>query len=66
MFLWHIVCKEGLLFDLDKIVIILNLSPPMNVKQIRATLGHTRYYHEFIRGYVMITTPMKKLMEKDA
>ena len=63
MLLGHIVCKEGLLVDPAKIVLILNLPPPMNVKKLRATLGHTRYYH--IRGYAAITTPMKKLLNKD-
>ena len=66
MFLGNIVCKEGLLVDPSKIVLILNLPPPMNVNKLRATLGHTGYYHKLIRGYAMITTPMEKLLNKDA
>ena len=31
-----------------------------------ATLGHTGYYHNFIKGYTTITTPMEKLLKKDA
>ena len=31
---------------------------------LRATLGHTGYYHKFIRGYATITAPMEKLLNK--
>ena len=42
--LGHIVCKEDMLVDLAKITIIVDLPPPMTVKNLRATLGNTRYY----------------------
>ena len=45
---------------------MLSLPPPMNVKMLRATLDHIGYYRKFIRGYVPITTPMEKLLKKDA
>ena len=64
--LGHIVCKEGLLVDLAKIALILILPSLTNVKMLRATLGHTCYYRKFIRGYAAITTPMEKLLKKDA
>jgi hypothetical protein len=28
-------------------------------------LGHTGYYHKFIKGYVQITKPMEKLLKKE-
>ena len=65
MLLGHIVCKEGLLVDPVKIVLILSLPPPTNIKLLCATLGHRRYYRKFIRGYAAITTPMEKLLNKD-
>ena len=61
----HIVYKEGMLVDPTKLRIIINLPPLRNVKQLRATLGHTRYYRKFIRRYQAITTPMLKLLNKD-
>jgi hypothetical protein len=60
------VCKQDLLMDPTKIAVILYLQPPTSVKQIRETLSHTGYYRKFIKGYVQITTPMKKLLKKEA
>ena len=42
--LGHIVCKEGIKVDFAKIKIILDLKPPVNPKQVRVLMGHTRYY----------------------
>ena len=64
MLVGHIISKKGLLVDLAKIELILSLSPPTNVNMLRETLGHTGYYHKFIRGYAAITSPMKKLLKK--
>jgi hypothetical protein len=63
--LGHIVCKQGLLVDLVKITVIVNLPAPKTVCQLRAALGHTGYYMKFIKGYAQFTTPMEKLLRKD-
>ena len=39
--LGHVVCRDGILVDLAKIAIILDLLPPTTIEQLRATLGHT-------------------------
>jgi hypothetical protein len=65
IFLGHLVCKRGLLVDLIKIAVIVNLPPPNSVRRLRATFGHTNYYRKFIKGYVQITPPMEKLLKKD-
>ena len=49
-----------------KVEIILDLPLPTLVMQLRSILGHTGYYQKFIRGYTEITTPMEKLLKKDA
>ena len=64
MLLGHIVCKKGLLVEPMKIVLTLSLPLPKNVKILRETLGHTRYYCKFIRGYAAITALMEKLLKK--
>jgi hypothetical protein len=63
--LGYVVCKQGMLVDPAKIVVIVNLPPPKSVRQLRATLGHTRYYRNFIKRYAQITMPMEKLLKKD-
>ena len=47
--LGHVVCKDGIKVDMEKIKIILDLKPLTNPKQIRVFLGHTSYYQKFIR-----------------
>jgi hypothetical protein len=50
--------------DPTKIAVIVNIPAPKTVLQLRETLGHTRYYMKFIKGYTQITTPMEKLLRK--
>eukprot|EP00253_Pinus_taeda_P011078 PITA_11078 len=64
--LGHVVCIQGLMVVPTNIVKIINLEAPRSVKQLRATLGHTRYYRKFIQPYAQITAPMDKLLKKDA
>jgi hypothetical protein len=49
--LGHVVCKQGLLVDHAKSFVIVNLSPPKLMHQLKSTLGDTRYYKNFIRGF---------------
>ena len=37
----------------------------MNVNMLQEMVGHTGYYHKFIKGYATITAPMEKLLKKD-
>jgi hypothetical protein len=61
-----VVCKQGLLVDLAKIVVIMDLQPPTLVRQMRETMVHTGYFMKFIKVYAQITTPMEKLLKKEA
>ena len=45
-FLGHIVCREGVLVDPSKFVVILNMCPPTTYKQLRSMLGYMGYYHK--------------------
>ena len=63
--LGHVLCKQGLLVDLAKIVVIVNLPPPNSVCQLKSKLGHIGYYRKFIRGYAQIIVPMENLLKKD-
>ena len=63
--LGYVVCNKGLLVDPAKIIVILELTSPTSVKQLRVTFSHTGYYRNFIKGYVQITTPMENLLKKE-
>ena len=63
--LGHVVCRQRVLVDPAKIAIIIDLPPPTIVKQLRETLGHTRYHQKIIKGYADVTTPMENLLKKD-
>jgi hypothetical protein len=41
--LGHVVYKKGFLVDLAMIALVVNFPPPKSVRQLRTTLGHTRY-----------------------
>ena len=64
--LGHVVYHDGILVNPTKVAIILDLPLPTSVMQLRSVLGHIGYYRKFIRGYAEITTPMDKLLKKDA
>jgi hypothetical protein len=64
--LGNIVCKQGLLVDPSKIVIIVDLPPPTSVRQLCTALGYSGYYRKFIKGYAQIKTPIEKLLKKES
>jgi hypothetical protein len=63
-FLGHIVCREGVLVDPAKVLVIVNMPPLTSAKQLRSMLGHIGYYRRFIRRYENITTLLENLLKK--
>ena len=64
-FLGHIVSKEGIRVDQSKIEVILEWKPPRNVTKVRSFLGLAAYYRRFVKGFLMITAPMTRLLQKN-
>lgn len=62
--LGHIVCKEGLKIDPDKIGVIVNMENPTNVTGVKSFLGHVSYYRRFIKGFSQVSWPLDKLTRK--
>jgi hypothetical protein len=62
----HVVCKQSLLVEPTKIIVIVNFPPSESMRQLRTTLSHTGYYHKFIKGYADIKAPMEKSLKKEA
>jgi hypothetical protein len=61
--LGHIVCREGVLVDPSKVVVIVNMLLPMSAKQLCSTLGHTGYDRRFIRRYENIIALLENLLK---
>ena len=59
--LGHIVCKEGLKTDPDKVSVILEMQPSTNVMEVKSFLGHIGYYRRFIKNFAKESYPLDGL-----
>lgn len=63
-FLGHVISKDGILVDPNKIEAIVNWERQKNVTEIRSFLGLLGYYRRFIEGFSKIALPLTKLTRK--
>ncbi len=64
-FLGHVVNKDGTRPNLGKIEAVLHFPQPKTVINIRSFLGLTGYYHNYVRGYSRLATPLFELTKRD-
>ena len=62
MILDHIVSKNGISTDFEKIKIIIELPRPQNTKEVQGFMGHCEYYRRFIYMYAVIAKPLYSLI----
>jgi hypothetical protein len=62
--LGHIVCREGVLIEPAKVVVIVNMPLLTSANKLGAMLGHIGYYRRFTRRYATITTPLETILKK--
>ena len=60
-YLGHIVSKNGVKKDPDKISALKTWPSPKNLKELRSFLGFSGYYRQFIQGYSGIIKPLTVL-----
>lgn len=64
-YLGHVVSREGISPDPEKIDAVRSYPVPRNLKNLRAYLGLSRYYRKFIKSYSEIAAPLYELTKKD-
>ena len=63
-FLGHIISKNGLTMDLDKVETVAKWKQSENPTEIHSFLGLAEYYCQFIKKILRITGPLMDLTKK--
>ena len=61
----HILDRDGLHPDPEKIKAVLEMPIPFDVASLRRLLGMAQYLSKFVVDYAMITAPLSDLLQKD-
>ena len=64
-YLGHIISKDGIAIDTEKIEAIREWSVPKNVTEVRSFMGIAGYYISFIVGFSRIAHPITSLQRKE-
>ena len=64
VFLGHVVTKERIKVDSQKVKTIMEWPRPTNIIEIRCFLGLAGYYRRFIKDFSKIASPMTNLLKK--
>jgi hypothetical protein len=61
----HVVGKDGIKVDPQKIETVTTWARPNDVSQLRSFLGLNNYFRRFIQGYSTLVAPLTHLTRKD-
>ena len=62
-YLGHIVSKEGVSTDPDKITAVTEWPHPTTVTEVRSFLGFVSYYRRFIPNFSKVAKPLNRLLQ---
>ena len=65
LFLGHVVTRDGIRVDPQKVAAVQNWSVPTSAHQIRSFLGLANYFRKFMQGYSKMIQPLTALLRKD-
>eukprot|EP00253_Pinus_taeda_P033032 PITA_33032 len=63
-YLGHVISKEGIVVDPEKIKTILDWPVPKDVADIRSFMGLAGYYRRFVEGFSRVAYPITSLHKK--
>lgn len=63
--LGHLISKEEISVNLNKMEVIMNWPIPTNVGEVRNFLGLVGYYWQFVEGFSKIVLPLTHLVRKN-
>ena len=64
-YLGHIVSRDGIKPDPEKVRAICDYPRPANTTELKSFNGLTSYYRKFIRNFAQIASPLNRLLEKN-
>ena len=65
VFLGHVISKDGIMMDPNKIEVVVSWDRPTNVSEVRSFLGITGYCRRFLEGFSRIATPLTQLTREN-
>ena len=65
-FLGHVMSKDGVSTDPQKVGKVSSWPQPQTVTEVRGFLGLCGYYRKFVKDFATLAAPLFKLMEKDS
>ncbi len=66
VYLGHVVSREEIAPDPEKVRAMLEFLAPRTVKELRRFLGMAFYYRRFVRGFAKAAAPLTALLKKGA
>ena len=60
-YLGHIAENGTICVDLDKVAVVQTWPAPTCVKEVQQFLGLANYYHEYIKNFCKLATPLSDL-----
>lgn len=61
-YLGHVISKDGVATDPDKISAVTDWATPTSVSELRSFLGFASYYRRFVEGFAKLAAPLHRLV----